>query len=218
MFPSPENEVTARVDKEGKSAATRDLKVGAAAAPVVGPAQTVLADCVANENVNAGVVVGVATEVVAMVPIFPALKLVTVPVPAGKSAATNARKVGVAAPPEVGPAKTVLAVCVAKVAVTTPVEPLLLRTTPSPEKEVTPPAPPEEAIVTPPAPSAVKVMFAPALRLSRFCNVLFTLLVCKVTPRPPLPKALSIIIMSSAITSSMPIKLRPRKVVIVCCG
>jgi hypothetical protein len=38
--------------------------------------------------------------------------LVTVPVPAGKSAVTRARNVGAAATPVVGPAKTVFAVCV----------------------------------------------------------------------------------------------------------
>jgi hypothetical protein len=75
----------------------------------------VLAVCVLNENVSAGVVVAVATEVVKIGLSAPALKDVTVPVPygrAGMSAATNARNVGVAAIPEAGPAHTVFAVCV----------------------------------------------------------------------------------------------------------
>jgi hypothetical protein len=61
-------------------------------------------------TVSAGVVVAVATE------IKPPVKdtEVTVPVPAGKSAATNARNVGVAAPPDTGPANTVFAVWVSK--------------------------------------------------------------------------------------------------------
>jgi predicted RecA/RadA family phage recombinase len=71
-----------------------------------------LAACVAIEKVSAGVVVAVATEVVTMVPMLPALKLVTVPVPAGKSAVTRARKDGAAAAPVVGPANAVFAVCV----------------------------------------------------------------------------------------------------------
>jgi hypothetical protein len=63
----------------GKSAATSALNVGAAAAPVVGPAQNELAACVVSVKVNAGVVVGLVTEVVATASKFPALKLVTVP-------------------------------------------------------------------------------------------------------------------------------------------
>jgi hypothetical protein len=64
-------------------------------------------------TVSAGVVVGVATE------IKPPVNetLVTVPEPAGKSAATNARKVGISAAPVVGPAHTVFAGSVAIVKV-----------------------------------------------------------------------------------------------------
>ena len=62
-----------------------------------------------KEKDNAGVVVAVATEVVNNGLRVPALKLVTVPVPAGRSAATSARNVAVAGDPVVGPAKTVLA-------------------------------------------------------------------------------------------------------------
>lgn len=65
----------------GISAATRARNVGAAAAPVVGPAQTVFAVWVERAKVSAGVVVEVATEVVAILSILPALKLVTVPNP-----------------------------------------------------------------------------------------------------------------------------------------
>jgi len=63
-----------------------------------------------SANDNAGVVVAVATEVVNRGERLPALNDVTVPVPAGKSAATSARNVGVAAAPVVGPAQIVLAV------------------------------------------------------------------------------------------------------------
>jgi hypothetical protein len=60
------------------------------------------------DNVIAGVVVGFAT-----VPAKPFAvtteTLVTVPVPAGRSAVTRALKVGCAAAPEVGPANTVFA-------------------------------------------------------------------------------------------------------------
>jgi hypothetical protein len=45
----------------GISAATRARKVGAAAAPVVGPAATVLADCEVTVKVNKGVEVGEVT-------------------------------------------------------------------------------------------------------------------------------------------------------------
>lgn len=48
--------------------------------------------------------------------------LVTVPVPAGKSAVTNALKAGCAAAPVVGPAHTVLAVSVAFVIAMVPLE------------------------------------------------------------------------------------------------
>jgi hypothetical protein len=64
----------------GRSATTRARKVGVAAAPVVGPAKTVFSVCVANANVNAGVVVEVATDEVIILSMFPALKDVTVPV------------------------------------------------------------------------------------------------------------------------------------------
>jgi hypothetical protein len=64
----------------GKSAATNARNVGVAAIPDVGPENTVLAVCVLKEKDNAGVVVGVATEVVNKGLKLPALKLETVPV------------------------------------------------------------------------------------------------------------------------------------------
>jgi hypothetical protein len=64
----------------GKSAATRARNVGAAGPPEVGPANTVFAVCVFNANVKAGVVVGVATDVVNNGLRFPEEKDVTVPV------------------------------------------------------------------------------------------------------------------------------------------
>jgi hypothetical protein len=65
----------------GKSATTKDRKVGANAPPDAGPANTVFAVCVFNANVKAGVVVGVATDVVNNGLRFPEEKDVTVPVP-----------------------------------------------------------------------------------------------------------------------------------------
>lgn len=65
---------------EGKSAAVRALKVGAAALPEVGPAHTVLADCAVIVNEIAGVVEGLDTEVVKNGAALPALNDVTVPV------------------------------------------------------------------------------------------------------------------------------------------
>ena len=65
-------------DREGISAATKALYVGAPAPPL-GPASTVLAAALANAKLKAGVVVGVATDVVNNGDRLPALKLVTVP-------------------------------------------------------------------------------------------------------------------------------------------
>src|SRR5574340_1687323 len=96
------------------SAATRDRKVGCAGAPLVGPAQTVLADSVAFVTASVPLVVtGVpATENSAGIE-RPTLVTLPVPTPPGRSPSTSARKVGCAAPPDVGPAHTVLAVSVA---------------------------------------------------------------------------------------------------------
>ena len=66
---------------------TRDRNVGPAAPPEVGPANTRFAFCVLKEKDSAGVVVAVATEVVNNGLRLPELKLVTVPVPAGRSPA-----------------------------------------------------------------------------------------------------------------------------------
>ena len=66
----------------GMSPDTRARNVGFAAAPVIGPAQIVFAVCVESVNVNAGVVVGLATAAVAIESKLAALKLVTVPDPA----------------------------------------------------------------------------------------------------------------------------------------
>ena len=66
---------------EGKSAATRARNVGVAAPPDTGPANTVLGLCVFNEKDSAGVVVGVATEVVNSGERLPEEKEVTEPPP-----------------------------------------------------------------------------------------------------------------------------------------
>jgi hypothetical protein len=61
------------------SAATRVRNVGVAAPPDTGPANTVFAFCVFNEKDSAGVVVGVATEVVKSSERLPEEKEVTEP-------------------------------------------------------------------------------------------------------------------------------------------
>ena len=61
------------------SAATSARNVGPAAPPDVGPANTRLAFCVLNANVKAGVVVGVATDVVNSGERLPEEKEVTEP-------------------------------------------------------------------------------------------------------------------------------------------
>jgi len=61
------------------SATTSARNVGAAAPPEAGDANTRLAFCVLKENVNAGVVVAVATDEVNRGERFPALNEVTVP-------------------------------------------------------------------------------------------------------------------------------------------
>ena len=63
------------------SAATSARNVGAALAPVVGPAHTVFFACVFRLNVKAGVVVAEVTEAVAIPVMLAALKLVTLPCP-----------------------------------------------------------------------------------------------------------------------------------------
>ena len=73
----------------GKSATTKDRKVGAKAPPDAGPANTVFAVCVFNANVKAGVVVGVATDVVNNGLRFPEEKDVTVPPEVAGVAAVN---------------------------------------------------------------------------------------------------------------------------------
>jgi hypothetical protein len=111
-----------------KSATTNERNVGAAAAPVVGPASMRFADCVAHEIANVPVVVtgdpltvncaGVvnATEVTVPVPAHVPSPRQNVeddaPVPLLKSATTSVLKVGAAGMPDVGPAKNVCAVCV----------------------------------------------------------------------------------------------------------
>jgi len=90
---------------DGKSAATNDLNVGAAALPEVGPAKTKLADSVANASANVPLTVTGEPDTVNIPGADkPTLVTVPVPVPAGKSAATSALKVGVAALPDDGPA------------------------------------------------------------------------------------------------------------------
>ena len=66
---------------EGKSADTKERNVGVAAPPDAGPANTVFAFCVFNEKDSAGVVVGVATEVVKRGERLPEEKEVTEPPP-----------------------------------------------------------------------------------------------------------------------------------------
>src|ERR1039458_8662414 len=98
----------------GRSAATMARNVGAPGPPDTGPRSAAFCACVFKAKDNAGVELPLATEVVNSGLRFPALNDVTVPVPAGMSAVTNARNVGVATPPDTGPAHTVFAVCVAK--------------------------------------------------------------------------------------------------------
>src|SRR6516225_6008495 len=110
----------------GRSCATNERNVGVLAAPEEGPAHTVLAVCVTSERVSASVpevVIGdPPTEALNTLPgtVRVCATEVTVPVPAGMSAATSARKAGAAGAPVVGPAHTVLAVSVALVAVSVP--------------------------------------------------------------------------------------------------
>src|SRR5712691_6130031 len=93
----------------GRSAATSARNVGGPAPPEEGPAKTKPAFWLASESVNPMVPFVVSGE-----PAIAADKKagtvsvmaidVTVPVPAGRSAVTRLRKLGAAAPPEVGPA------------------------------------------------------------------------------------------------------------------
>lgn len=131
------------------SAATSVPHVGVAAPPEVGPRKNVLADCVFNANVKAGVVVAVATLVVNSGDRLPALNEVTLPAPtaeitpadmvvvvpsgltapnrdvvaSGRSVPTIVLNPGVPVTP-FGAAKKVLAVCSNRAAenVTTPFE------------------------------------------------------------------------------------------------
>lgn len=99
----------------GKSAVTNARKVGVAALPVVGPAKTRLADCVASVTANVPVVViGLPAIAKMLGTVMATLVTVPVPTPAGKSANTNALKLGEAAPPLAGPANTVFAFFVPK--------------------------------------------------------------------------------------------------------
>lgn len=103
----------------GKSAVVKALKVGSAALPVVGPANTKFADCVFRVAVKVPELVTAELGVeLKTVPSPVNVTEVTVPVPTGKSAVTSDLKVGLAALPVVGPARTVLAVCVPKSAPT----------------------------------------------------------------------------------------------------
>src|SRR5262245_58529895 len=103
----------------GRSAVTRDRKLGCAAPPDVGPAHTVFALCVVLLIASVPlVVIGEPETENSAGTVWPTL--VTVPVPAGRSAATSDLKVGVAAPPLVGPAKTVFALSVVKVTAKVP--------------------------------------------------------------------------------------------------
>ena len=93
------------------SAVVKALKVGAAAAPLDGPAKMLLTAWVVNVPVNVPLVV-TGELVTAMIEGNDKPTEVTVPVPygkAGRSAVVSARKVGTAPAPEVGPAKRTLA-------------------------------------------------------------------------------------------------------------
>jgi hypothetical protein len=68
-------------DNTGMSAATSARYVGAPDPPLAGPASTSFCPALERENVSAGVVVGLATDVVNNGLRFPALKLETVPLP-----------------------------------------------------------------------------------------------------------------------------------------
>src|SRR5574340_131726 len=94
-----------RLSDDGRSPATKARNAGCAGAPLVGPAHTVLADSVAFVTASVPVVVtGVpATENSAGME-RPTLVTLPVPTPPGMSAITSGRKVGCAAPPDVGPA------------------------------------------------------------------------------------------------------------------
>ena len=73
------------------------------------------------EAIDASEIVPVPVIVPPVRPV-PVATLVTVPVPAGRSAAVNPRNVGAAAEPDVGPAKNKFADCVASEAVRVPAE------------------------------------------------------------------------------------------------
>lgn len=93
----------------GQSAGTNERKVGTAGEPVLGPAQTVLADSVAFPITSVPeVVIGEPEIVNSTGTVCPTL--VTVPVPGGRSVNDRARNEGTAGGPELGPAKTRLAV------------------------------------------------------------------------------------------------------------
>jgi hypothetical protein len=82
---------------------TRARKVGPAAPPLEGPAKTRFAFWFASVAVSDPVVViGLTVTVKMLGSIRPTL--VTVPEPAGRSAAVRARNVGIVGPPVVGPA------------------------------------------------------------------------------------------------------------------
>ena len=93
------------------SAVVRALKVGVAADPLEGPAKMELTACVVNVPVSVPLVVTGEPDT-DMMDGSASPTEVTVPVPYGKagmSAVVNARKVGTAPAPEVGPAKRTLA-------------------------------------------------------------------------------------------------------------
>src|SRR5574337_1510372 len=103
-----------RLSDDGRSPATKARNAGCAGAPLVGPAHTVLADSVAFVTASVPLVVTGEPESENSAGMeSPTLVTVPVPTPPGRSPSTSARKVGCAAPPDVGPAHTVLAVSVA---------------------------------------------------------------------------------------------------------
>src|SRR5271166_3612144 len=122
---------------------TKERKVGAVGPAEVGPASMVLAVCVNSEGAKVpDVIIGDPLTVELNTTPSPVIATeVTVPVPYGSdgiSAATSARKVGVALEPVVGPPRNVFFTWEIRDSVTAPVEAALLYTTESPVIDVTP--------------------------------------------------------------------------------
>lgn len=193
------------------SAADMVLYAGAAVEPVALP-RIVCAAAVERMNVKAGVVVAVATLVVKRGERVPAENEVTVPPPpvtavitppdavivvpstltapkteedaTGRSAGTIARKLGAAADPVVGPARTVFALWLMAVAVTVPE----VVTAELGVAESKMPSPVKVTLVTVPDPAGVAQVPSPRQNVEELAEVpLFKWVTPKlpVTPDPP---------------------------------